>query len=571
MQTDPEFSLLHPSGSPSAAGKNRWGENTVADLGIEQLAWDLSLQNKYQPAIQAILLELCSDLDTITYRQEILQDFLDFPDLASALQELLPSLTKLHDYAEARSKQGPLPETLGRLTELNSYVTCVRKFQGLLNEAGAGTRSRGLAGLRRELACLAEDEIFLALEKGLPELLAKLNTVPSITIGINLDSELRPVEAALLAIHDKPFRDNTLFGRLLGKAAGQNPELPIGPMHEVPYLMVNGIDTRIVRIPDRADPHLVPLFRDLFDILHTILEPMARGLKHYAQVNARLLIQLEAEIAFYLGALALIRRFRAAGLPMCAPQVVPMRERVCSLHGMLNLILVQHHLDERVPAAAETLVPNDVDFGPQGRIFILTGPNQGGKTVYTQGVGLVQVLFQAGLHVPARNARMSPVDGIYTHFTTLEKTGEGTGRLAEEAKRLNAIFQSISESSLVLLNESLSSTSPGESLYLARDIVQALKLYGVRAIFATHLHELAEGLEALNASLPGDSRLVSLVAGVDMQTGGQAGPEQQVRASYQIKPGPPRGLSYAHSIAVRYGISYEQLQEHWQARQQTGG
>jgi hypothetical protein len=569
MKTDLEFSLLYPPGSPRSTGKNRWGENTVEDLGINLLAWDLSLQNKYQPAIQTILLELCSDIDTLTYRQQVLQDFLDLPALSSALQELLPALAKLNDYAEARSQKGPLPETLGRLTELNAYITCVRKLQAILSAAGAGASSRGLAALAVELGRLAEDETFISLENGLPELLAKLNTVPSITIGINLDSELNPVEAALLAIHDKPFRDNTLFGRLLGKAAGQNFEHPIGPMHEVPYLMVNGIDTRVVRIPDRADPHLVPLFRDLFDILRNILDPIARGLKQYAQVNARLLIQLEGEIAFYLGAVALIRRIQAAGLPMCSPQAVSLDARICSMQGMVNLILAQHQLDASLTTVAETIVPNDVDFGPQGRIFILTGPNQGGKTVFTQGIGLAQVLFQAGLYVPAQSARISPVDGIYTHFTTLEKTGEGTGRLAEEAKRLNEIFQSISDKSLVLLNESLSSTSPGESLYLARDIVRALKLFGVRAIFATHLHELAEDLDQFNASLPGDSRLVSLVAGVISETGEQAGPTDAVRSTYQIKPGPPRGLSYAHAIAVRYGISYEQLEQGWRSRQSS--
>ena len=414
-----------------------------------------------------------------------------------------------------------------------------------------------------QLASLAEDETFLSLEKGLPELLANLNTVPSITIGINLDSELRPIEATLLAIHDKPFRGDTLFDRLLGKVAGQNPEHGIGPMHEVPYLMVNGIDTRVVQIPDRADPHLVPLFRDLFDILRAILEPIARELKQYAQLNARLLIQLESEIAFYLGAVALIRRMQAAGLPMCAPQAVTIEARLCSIQGMVNLILALHQLDSGLPSSADSIVPNDVDFGPQGRIFILTGPNQGGKTVYTQGVGLAQVLFQAGLYVPAQAARMSPVDGIYTHFTTLEKTGEGTGRLAEEAKRLNEIFRSISAKSLVLLNESLSSTSPGESLYLARDIVQALKLFGVRAIFATHLHELAADLDALNTAVPGDCRVVSLVAGVALEDGGQAIFEDHVRCTYQIQPGPPRGLSYARGIAIRYGISFEQLQTHW--------
>ena len=510
MDTDSDFSLLYPSDALRPAIRHPWEENTVEDLGIEQLAWDLSIDNKYHDAIASILLELCPAIDTITYRQEILQDFLNFPAVSAGLQEMLPTLSKLRTYSEAHSDKAPLPETLGRLTELNTYITCVRKLQAILGEADSGPRSRGLAGLRLCLARLAEDATFLSLEKGLPDLLAKLNTVPSITIGINLDSELMPVEATLLAIHDKPFRDKTLFGQLIGKMNGQNPQHGIGPMHAVPNLMV-GDGSRLVTIPTRADPIMVPLFRDLYEILRAVLTPVMQALKQYAQVNARLLIQLEAEIAFYLGALAFIRRMQAGGLPVCAPQATRIEERICSIQGLYNLILALRQMDSGVGSAA-AIVLNDVDFGPAGRIFILTGPNQGGKTVFTQAVGLAQVLFQAGLFVPAEAACMSPVDGIFTHFATLEKTGAGLGRLAEEARRLNEIFHAISDQSLVLLNESLSSTSPGESLYLARDIVHALRLFGVRAIFATHLHELAEGVDAINAEVQGDSRVLSLVA-----------------------------------------------------------
>jgi DNA mismatch repair protein MutS len=159
------------------------------------------------------------------------------------------------------------------------------------------------------------------------------------------------------------------------------------------------------------------------------------------------------------------------------------------------------------------------------------------------------------------------VDGIYTHFATLEKTESGVGRLAEEAARLSKIFHSITDKSLVLLNESLSSTSPGESLYLARDVVHALRLYGVRAVYATHLHELAEGLDAVNAEVDGDSRVISLVAGVALEAGEEGIETDSARPTYKIEPAPPRGLSYAKGIAVRYGISFEQLTENWRQGQ----
>ncbi|MBZ0288083.1 MAG: DNA mismatch repair protein MutS, partial [Anaerolineae bacterium] len=146
-------------------------------------------------------------------------------------------------------------------------------------------------------------------------------------------------------------------------------------------------------------------------------------------------------------------------------------------------------------------------------MFIITGPNQGGKTTHIQAIALAQVLFQAGLYVPGCSARISPVDGIYTHFPVEERPSAEAGRFGEEAQRLSEIFAQATRHSLILLNESLSSTAPGESLYLARDIVRCFRLLGVRAAYTTHMHELAANLDEYNMQTPGDSKVVSLVAG----------------------------------------------------------
>ena len=79
-------------------------------------------------------------------------------------------------------------------------------------------------------------------------------------------------------------------------------------------------------------------------------------------------------------------------------------------------------------------------------------------------------------------------------------------------KSWEAAFAQGTRYSLILLNESLASTNPGESLYIAQDIVRILRRLGARAIFATYLHELATNVEALNASTDGESHIVSLVA-----------------------------------------------------------
>src|SRR5690606_27041523 len=119
--------------------------------------------------------------------------------------------------------------------------------------------------------------------------------------------------------------------------------------------------------------------------------------------------------------------------------------------------------------------------------------------------------------------------------------------------------------SLLLFNESLASTSAGESFYLARDIVRVVRLLGARAIFATHLHELAADADAINAETEGDSKVVSLVSMVQVEDGVHG---ESARRTYRIVPGPPMGRSYAREIAVRYGISFDQLKERLEAREQ---
>ena len=195
----------------------------------------------------------------------------------------------------------------------------------------------------------------------------------------------------------------------------------------------------------------------------------------------------------------------------------------------------------------------------EGRSFVLTGPNLGGKTTYVQAVGLAHVLAQAGLFVPGRSAEISPVDAIYTHFPAAEQPSKASGRLGEEAQRLARIFSEATPQSLILLNESLSSTSPGESLYLARDTVCALRLLGARAIYATHLHELAACLDEVNATACDGPPTISLVAGI--VPSGQRSGDGDLGRTYRIAPGPPQGKSYAQEIAQRHGISLAQLRE----------
>jgi DNA mismatch repair ATPase MutS len=194
-------------------------------------------------------------------------------------------------------------------------------------------------------------------------------------------------------------------------------------------------------------------------------------------------------------------------------------------------------------------------------IYIFTGPNQGGKTVFTQAVGLAQMMLQLGLFVPANFAIMSPVDNIFTHFPN--ENSQSNGRFGEECQRLMATFERLTRSSLLLMDETFSSTSAVEAAYIAEQVLRGLRAVGCRAIFATHLHDLAGNIDQMNTdSEPDHSRIDSLTAQLDPQQ------IEQGTRSYRIIRSRPEGSSYARHIAEKYGLTYDGMMASLKKRNQ---
>lgn len=539
----------------------------TADLNLEALTDILSIEGRYRQSVQHVLARPVTDPVVLNYRLDVIEDLLRTPDLIAAFEEALGIITVLESYLmQPQWEQTELRKVAWRLSELENYVNCVEYLNSALSGCGSALRSSALCALRDLVGTMAADPIFSDLKAELPAMLEQIRGIKSITIGINLDSQLRPVEATLLSIHTSRFTGESLsfFNRLLGHESRSSNE-GVGPLHKARSRSTT-LGEYNVRLPHSDNPLLHPLFKDLAEVMDQVCQPIAQALRKFVRVNGRLLVVLQEEIAFFLGAIRLIRHINECGLPMCRPEIAPQEARVCRITGLYNLNLALRMAPlYRARDLRHDMVTNEVNFGDEGRVFILTGPNRGGKTTYTQAVGLAYAMIQAGLYAPAHTACMSPVDGIYTHFAAEERPDQEAGRLGEEAKRLSEIFSRATRYSLLLFNESLASTSAGESLYLARDIVRVMRLLGVRAIFATHLHELAADADEINAETEGDSQVVSLVSMVLIEKGADG---ETARRTYKIVPSPPMGRSYAHEIAIRYGISFDQLKANLQARKQ---
>jgi hypothetical protein len=439
-----------------------------------------------------------------------------------------------------------LHEVVWRAGELQNIIDCFEGIGKILGEVKGKIHSEGLRNLLEEIRKARSDPKYQNLVNELPVILSKLQGCASITIGVNLDASLRPVGATLLSVHEKPFADQSLLNRLFGVRAGQEGIAPLHTASQQGSTWGGAID-----------PMMVPLFADLAKVLERTAMPVADLLNQYSSIHGQLFTDLRQGLIFYLGAIRFIRQFEKLGLSMCRPQIAPAEERQCEVKDSYNVHLVLRHLktdNDTEPA----IVMNDVLMGPDGHIVILTGPNGGGKTTYMQGVGVVHILAQLGCYVPGKQAIISPLDHLFTHFPLEEKPESNTGRFGEEAMRLGKIFEQVTRHSLVLLNESLSSTSFSESLYLAQDIVRMLRRIGARAIYSTHLHELATSVDELNDSVPGDSKVISVVSSpIDVSVPAN---DAKMTHRYRLEVRPPLGQSYAREIAARYGISYPQLE-----------
>lgn len=538
-------------------------DQTIQDLQIEETINFFDTDRQLRNDVRAVLINPTVDPQIIRYRQEILQDLLKFPQIQKMLEEIWPKITSMTVYQHAVDrKRSSLQQLAWRASELENLVETVNALTQSLDPQSVALRSAGLQALYQKAQSVASDPSFQKLEKELPEILPQLRANVSVTIGVNLDRQLRPVEAVLLDIREEKFEEAPFLDRLLGRnRSTSSRKSGLAPIHRAPQdLFQVPKNSEIGR--KRADPLMAPLFRDLAEVLDKIVKPLDRVLKEYVSLNGGFLSRLRHEIGFYTAACRLYHKLQEQGLAVSFPKIAPLEDRVCEIKGAYNLNLVRH-LTVTHPGLqiGDQIVQNDCLMGEQwGRIFILTGPNQGGKTTYTQMVGLIQILAQAGLFVPGSSATISPADGIYTHYPIEEKLEKATGRFGDEAQRLSGIFQQAGQNSLILLNESLASTNPGESIYLAQEIVKIFRQMGVRVIFNTHLHELAENLEALNQAVAGESKIVSVVAS---KMDGDSHPGHR---SFHLQPGPPMGRSYALEIAAKYGIRFDQLQMMLQER-----
>ena len=561
-----DFSLFFPSSKERTAAK--LSDEAINDLSIDFIADALTDVKYEREQLRTIMTNITGDDEVIAYRCDIFDDFLRLPKLREDMEQLVVRLKDLMDLERfQKDKEGSdLWSLVNRLREIGTYVVCINTIKESLETLDI--RSAGMKELLRIVTDISRESGFDLLMEDVEETLQKAARLKSITIGVNLDDLLRPKNAAIVSLNDTPFTNSGLVRRFMDftKNKGElnsdvetvsNHFHPLssvtsgakfGPMYNDPNTLEVKLDAESLT---GGDPLSNAIKKPVSDIMRRTVNEIKSTLKRYVNISGYSLTSLMPEIIFYIRWTELVDKITATGMPMKKAEILPKDQREIHIKDIYNLKLAIN----KVKGEEIDIITNDIDFDERYRIFILTGPNRGGKTIFTQAVGLALLLAQWGVYVPASAAQISPCDNIFTHFPADENDTVDLGRLGEESRRLSEIFKLATRHSLLLLNESLATTSVAEGLFIAKDVVKSMRYLGCYAVFNTHMHDLARSLDELN-SIEGDSRVESLVTGV-----------HDGQRSFKVAIIPPQGMSYAKDIALRYGVTFDIIKDNIDSKQ----
>ncbi len=559
------LSIVFPEGS---YGRCRvLSETAVHDLGLDVICRGLSNKEKEQSLILGIMSRITDDPEVVQFRLDVFEDIYNNPEFRERMLGILDKIEFLRDFGSFRRDNEESSGTwdlVHRLEEIRDYIGYVEALQQCLEDGNL--RSKGLRDLKERIDGIYNDSSFAQLKQDIAGLKASTSNLKSVTLGVNLNERFEAKEIGLISVNSKAFSKSTIlenFGNMIVRKDNIKEDVSWdGSMRFQPFStgeergggtleglarvrmkMENPI-MMMALVPDGDMGKDVTSHMDRITdhMLGKTMKAVKEVLNKYTGLSIMDITALIPEFLYYVRWAEYIKKQVDKGRVFCKASVLKGGGLRMKARGFYNMRLLDF---------ADEIVDNDLDFDADAGTYVLTGANRGGKTTVTQAVGLLFVLAQGGIFVPAEEFGFMPVDCIFTHYPADEDKTLDYGRLGEECKRFRELFGQCSENSLLLLNETFSTTSFEEGFFIAKDALRAILKKGTRCIYNTHMHKLAADIEGLNRESEAESARTKAASLVALSDGGER--------SFKVKVAPPQGMSYARDIAEKYGVTYEML------------
>jgi DNA mismatch repair protein MutS len=489
--------------------ENEQDRSFARDLNLDQIVAAIAGKREQRELITKVLFGRLSDVDTVRYRQEVFRDLEDpalfgqvagFAGLMSRVRSHLDQLPKMHHHYQ---REGWF------LDAASIYCGAVQSLAGQL--ASAQISSRGLLAFRDYLASYVTSIGFTALvsdTRDRKEALGRIRYCIRIR-GSRVDVSRYQDEADYSATVLQTFE------RFKQGAVAD---------YQVRYRGWPGMNHVAAQIADLVARLFPEEFTALDEYCGQHAAFLDEGIRHADQ-----------ELQFYIAYLDHIRPLRSAGLHFCYPEVS------VSSKDVLAVDTFDMALAARLVAGGQPVVTNEFRLQGRERIFVVTGPNQGGKTTFARTFGQIHHLGSVGCPVPGSSARLFLFDRLFTHFAREEDLTKMSGKLEDDLLRIGDILGQATSGSIVILNEIFSSTTLHDARFLGSKLIKKVMRLDALCVYVTFVDELAS---------MGDS-VVSMMSTIVA--------DNPVERTYKVIRKPADGLAHALAIAEKYGLTYERL------------